>query len=133
MGVAVAILLIVVAGIQMGRGIAYVRCGAGWVFPDRSDVVTSLPGVLSGDPAAGLHTAPNPTPSTGMVWTSIVAFELLLVLALASAIRLCWASWGPGCTPGTASRGEVASLLGMHRLRQSATVIRPDLYSKRRR
>ena len=133
MGVAVLTLLLIVAGVHLGRGIAYVLCGAGWVFPDRSDVVTSLPGVLSGDPTAGLHTAPNPTPSTGVLWTSIVAVELLLVLVMASVIRLCWARWGPGRMPGTASRGEVASLLGTGRLRRSAPVIRPDLYSKRRR
>lgn len=133
MGVAVFTLLLIGAGVHLGRSIAYVVCGAGWVFPDRGDVVTGLPGVLSGDPTAGLHLAPNPSPTTGVLWTSIVAVELLLMLVMASTIRLCLTRWGPGGMPGTASCGEVASLLGTGRLRQSAPVIRPDLYSKRRR
>jgi len=125
-----AAVLALVLGVQLGRGAAYLVCGAGWVFPDRSALFTGLPGILTGDPAAGLDRAPGTAPAGSVLWSSVAVAELAVVFAVAAVGRFCWTRWGPGLLPGVASRAEVALLLGTRRLRRSARVVRPDLYGR---
>jgi hypothetical protein len=61
--VALAILFVIVFGIQLGRSVANVLAGAGWTWPDANAGAfpspigtafwTSLPGVLTGHAGAG--------------------------------------------------------------------------------
>jgi hypothetical protein len=122
--------LTLAVGVHLGRGVACLVSGAGWVFPDLSALFTSLPGVVAGDPTAGFDQAPSPAPAGWVLGTSIAVVELALVLAAAAVGRLCWMRWGSGRLPGTARRAEVTPLLGTLRLRRSAAVIRPDLYGR---
>ena len=129
-GVAIGSLLMVVAGVHLGRGVACLVYGAGWTFPDVADLFTSLPGVLAGDAAAGLDHAPSPAPPGWVLGISIASTELAMVFATGAVGRLGWIRWGLGRMPGTARRAEVAPLLGIRRLRRSAPVIRPDLHGR---
>jgi hypothetical protein len=65
-GIALVILLVLVCGVHLGRGIANVLTGAGWAFPGRVDLFKSLPDVLRGDAGAGLddHDGYMPSPAT---------------------------------------------------------------------
>jgi hypothetical protein len=56
-GVALVILLVLVCGVHLGRGIANVLAGAGWAFPGRVELFRSLPAVLRGDAGSGLVTS----------------------------------------------------------------------------
>lgn len=125
--------LLLIFGILLGRSAAYLLAGAGWTFPERAALFTGLPGILAGDPAAGLDQPPTLTPARWLLASSVVAAELVLVSLEAVVGRFCWLRWGSGRLPGTATRAEVAPLLGIARLRRSARVIRPDLYSRRGR
>jgi len=127
------VLLMLAVGAHLGRGVAFLVGGVGWVFPDMGDLFIGLPGVLSGDPSAGLDHVPAYEPAVWVLWTSITSIELAMVLVAAAPARAGWRRWGPGRLPGTASRSEAASLLGVQRLRRSAPVIRPDLYRWQRR
>ena len=54
LGIVLVILMVLVCGVHLGRGIANVWAGAGWAFPTRVELFRSLPAVLAGDAAAGL-------------------------------------------------------------------------------
>ncbi len=82
------------------------------LFPDLASLFTSLPGLLAGDPAAGLDYPPSPAPPGWLLGATIASVELAMICAAAALGRLAWARWGPGRLPGTARRGEVAPLLG---------------------
>jgi hypothetical protein len=56
-GIALVILLVLVCGVHLGRGIANVLTGAGWAFPGRVDLFRSLPDVLRGDAGRALMTS----------------------------------------------------------------------------
>ena len=132
-GAVLAAVLPLVLGVQLGRAAAYVVCGTGWVFPDDSDLFTGLPGILTGDPAAGLVDAPTPAPTGSLLAGSVVAAELVVTVAAVVLVRFCWLRWGPGRLPGAATRTEAALLLGPQRLRRAAAVSRPDLHRRARR
>ena len=51
--VTAAVLLVLGLGVQLGRAIANRVAGGGWLFPKRSDLFTSLPTLLRGDPRPG--------------------------------------------------------------------------------
>ncbi len=132
-GVALAVVLLLTVGVHLGRGVACMLSGTGWVFPSTADLFTSLPGVLAGDAAAGLDELPCRAPTRRLLASSVAAAELLMVAVAAVAARLTWTRWGAGRLPGAASQAEVSRLLGVARLRRSAAVIRPDLYGQDRR
>jgi hypothetical protein len=69
-GVVIGILVTLAVGVHVGRGVAFLVCGAGWAFPDLANLFTSVPGVVAGDPAAGLDHAPSPEPADWALWTS---------------------------------------------------------------
>jgi hypothetical protein len=54
LGIILVILMVLVCGVHLGRGIANVWAGAGWAFPRRVELFRSLPAVLAGDATAGL-------------------------------------------------------------------------------
>ncbi len=142
------LLIGLVSGIQVGRTIANLVCGAGVTWPATPQVAhdaaavpmpipspvgaafwTSLPGIITGDAAAGL---PQPVPPDlappWLVWIS-VAITDLLILAATTWICVQWyLRWGPGRMRGMASPAEVAQLLGLRRIRRVAPLVRPDLY-----
>jgi type IV secretion system protein VirD4 len=131
--VTVVVLLVLSLGAHLGRAIANRVAGGGWSFPDRSDLFTSLPKLLGGDPAAGLTAAVGPlaTPASLAVWITVVELVILALLVVAVRVGLGW--WGPGRMHGMASTAEAERLLGVSRLRRNAPLVRPDLHPKPRR
>lgn len=125
-GVAVVLLLVGTLGIQLGRGLASLFTGHGWAWPASRSLFSSLPGVLGGDPAAGLvgvTTGPSAAAVTG--W--IITVEVLLLAACTAATIWALRRWGPGRMKGMATAAEAETILGLTRLRKVARVVRPDL------
>ena len=131
-GIALVILLVPVCGVHLGRGIANVLTGAGWAFPGRVDLFKSLPDVLRGDAGAGLDDHDGYMPSPATLWTWTVVTEVMLLAVCVFVLKMVLDRWGPGRMRGIASRGEAERLLGVTRLRKVRSVVRPDLYGKRR-
>jgi hypothetical protein len=132
LGIALVILMMLVCGVHLGRGIANVLTGAGWAFPTRVELFRSLPAVLAGDAAAGLDGLNGSMSSPSAVWTWVVATEVMLLAGAVLVLKLVLDRWGPGRLRGMASRGEAERLLGLTRLRRARRVVRPDLYRKNR-
>ena len=130
LGVVLVILMMLVCGVQLGRGIANVLGGAGWAFPTRVELFRSLPAVLAGDAAAGIDGLNGSVSSPSAVWMWVVASEVLLLAIGLVVLKLVVDRWGPGRMRGMASRGEAERLLGVTRLRKVRRVVRPDLYRK---
>jgi hypothetical protein len=131
-GIVLVILLVLVCGVHLGRGIANVLTGAGWAFPGRVDLFKSLPDVLRGDAGAGLDDHDGYMPSPATLWTWTVVTEVMLLAVCLFVLKMVLDRWGPGRMRGMASRGEAERLLGATRLRKVRSVVRPDLYGKRR-
>ena len=131
-GIALVILLVLVCGVHLGRGIANVLTGAGWAFPGRVDLFKSLPDVLRGDAGAGLDDHDGYMPSPATLWTWTVVTEVMLLAVCVFALKMILDRWGPGRMRGMASRGEAERLLGVTRLRKVRSVVRPDLCGKSR-
>ena len=130
--VVMAILLVMVCGVHLGRAIANVVAGADWVVPERVDLFSSLPAVLQGDAGAGIHGLGGSIASSTALWTYIAATELILLVACAVLLKMVLDRWGPARMRGMASPAEAERLLGVRRLRRVRAVIRPDLYGNRR-
>jgi hypothetical protein len=130
LGVVLVILIVLVCGVHLGRGIANVLGGAGWAFPTRIELFRSLPVVLAGEAAAGLAGPHGPISSSSAVWMWVVATEVMLLAVSVLLLKLVVDRWGPGRMRGMASRGEAEWLLGVTRLRKVRSVVRPDLYRK---
>ena len=130
LGIVLVILMVLVCGVHLGRGIANVWAGAGWAFPTRVELFRSLPAVLRGDAAEGLAGLNGSMSSPSAVWTWVVATEMVLLAVSVLLLKLVVDRWRPGRLRGMASRGEAERLLGVTRLRKVRTVVRPDLYGK---
>lgn len=128
LAVAVGLVLLLVAGVQVGRGLANLIAGNGWRLVDRAELFTSVPGVLAGRADAGLAGVSSPVPP-GLLWWCIVVVEALVLVLSGLALRAGWGRWGPSRVEGTASRADVDDLMGIGRLRRHAPMIRPDLYA----
>jgi hypothetical protein len=126
------ILLVLVYGVHLGRAITNVLAGAGWMFPERTKLFSSLPGVLRGDAGAGLTGLNGHLSSSLTVWMCVVATELMLMAVCVFVLKLLLQRWGPGRMKGMASAAQAETLLGVARLRKVRAVVRPDLYGKRR-
>ena len=126
--VTVAVLLVLSLGVHLGRAIANRAAGSGWRFPDRSDLFTSLPKLLGGDPAAGLTATVGPlaTPASLTAWILVV--DLVILALLVVTVRVGLRRWGPERMHGMASPAEAERLLGISRARRNATLVRPDLH-----
>jgi hypothetical protein len=132
LGIALVILMVLVCGVHLGRGIANVWAGAGWAFPRSVELFRSLPAVLGGDAAAGLAGLNGSMASPSAVWTLVVATEVALLAVSVLLLKLVVDRWGPARLRGMASRGEAERLLGVTRLRRVRSVVRPDLHGKNR-
>ena len=130
LGVVLVILMVLVCGVHLGRGIANVWAGAGWAFPRRVELFRSLPAVLRGDAAAGLDGLNGSMSSPSAVWMWVVATEVMLLAVAVFILKLILDLWGPARLRGMASRGEAERLLGVTRLRKVRRVVRPDLYGR---
>lgn len=128
----VSSLLILVLGIHIGRAVANLLAGAGWGWPDRKELFSSLPGILGGDSGAGLPRSLRGGAGQTALWTSIGAFELLLLILLGWAFKIGLDRWGPHRVQGMATRAQAEQMLGRTRLRKASAVVRPDLYGKQR-
>lgn len=129
-GIILAVLLLLVLGVHAGRAVANLVAGSGLTMTPRAELLTSLPGLLSGNSAAGLDPSPVPVAGAGLLWACIAFVEVVITTLLAWAGRHAWSSWGPGRVDGVASRAELDQVLGLGRLRKVAPVVRPDLYGK---
>ena len=125
--VAVGLSLALAVGVQVGRALANLITGNGWVFVDRASFVTTLPGVLAGSASAGLSELDAPA-SPRLLWLCIVLVEVGVLVASAVGLKVGLERWGPSWIRGTATREEADALLGTARLRRHAPLIRPDLY-----
>jgi hypothetical protein len=132
LGIVLVILIVLVCGVHLGRGIANALAGAGWAFPTRVELFRSLPAVLAGDAAAGLAGLNGSVSSPSAVWMWVVVTEVMLLAVGVLLLKLVVDRWGPGRLCGMASRGEAERLLGVTRLRKVRAVVRPDLYGKNR-
>ena len=123
----VAVLFLLLMGVQAGRSIANAAAGNGWVFVDRPLIFSSLGGILAGHAEAGLTGIDHPA-GTGLLWAAIGVVEFVVLVACVIGLKAGLSRWGPTRVQGMATRGEAESLLGLTRLRKHAKVIRPDLY-----
>ncbi len=127
LAVAVGFSLALAVGVHVGRGLANLSTGNGWVFVDRAWLLTSLPGVLSGRADAGLAPMDSPA-SPALLWLWIALVEVGVLAAGALGLKAGLGRWGSSRIQGTATREEADELLGIGRLRRHAPLIRPDLY-----
>jgi hypothetical protein len=130
LGTVLVILMVMVCGVHLGRGLANVWAGAGWTLPRRVELFRSLPAVLGGDAAAGLDGLNGSVSSPSAMWMWVVATEVMLLAVCVFVLKLVSDRWGPGRLRGMASRGEAERLLGVTRLRKVRSVVRPDLHGK---
>jgi hypothetical protein len=131
-GIALVILLVLVCGVHLGRGIANVLAGTGWAFPRRVDLFRSLPEVLGSDAGSDLDDLDGSRPSPAGLWAWTIVTEVVLLAFCVFALKMVLDRWGPRRMRGVASRGEAERLLGVTRLLKVRSVVRPDLYGKRR-
>ena len=125
--IGVALIAAAILAAQLGRAAANLAAGAGWTWPSRGGVISSLPGVMMGDGAAGLSQAPARIAPAGVVVGWVIALELVTIVAV--MVAGVWAArrWGPGRMRGMATIPEAQKVLGLERLRRNAAIIRPDL------
>lgn len=112
---------------QLGRSVANWFAGAGWRWPTPDRLVSSVPGVLAGDAAAGLPDVHHAA-SAAALWGWLAVVSLLMIAAIAVAGVMAWRRWGPGRMRGMATITEAHELLGKDRLWKVRHVVRPDLY-----
>ncbi len=112
-------------GAQLARALAVWTSGQGWAWPTVRKLVVSIPGVLAGDPSAGLQQALAPVPALGG-WLVAVELGVLILLAWATAWLL--RRYGPHRLRGVATPAQAEQLLGRSRLRRVRHIIRPDRY-----
>lgn len=129
--VILAVVLVLVLGVHLGRAGANVLVGAGWTWPGGEALFTSVPGVVTGHAGAGLSHAPT-VAASGLLWVSIAAAELVMVVLLGWALKAGLDRWGPHRLQGMATRGDAEKMLGQSRLRKVGPIIRPDLYGAKR-
>ena len=132
LAVACAMLSAWIGASQLGRAVANWFAGAGWRWPAPDKLLTSLPGLLAGDAAAGLpgiHHAAN----TATLWGCLIGVDLVVAMAFTPVGLVAWRRWGPGRMRGMATITEAHELLGRDRLWKARHVVRPDLYPARRK
>lgn len=125
-------LLSLVLGVHLGRAMANLGAGAGWMWPATAHLFRSVLGVLQGDASAGLDSpASLADPDALLAW--VLAVELVVMAAYVFLTWLCLRRWGPNRVLGLATADEARQLLGRQRLFAARKVIRPDLYGRRPR
>lgn len=129
-GILLAVTLLAVLGLQVGRALANLIADGWWGFPDRERLFVSLPALLGGDPAAGLARVKGALASPSLLWTCVAVVEVLLLIGSLAGLKVGLSRWGPHRVQGLATRSEAERLLGRSRLRSHAPIVRPDLYGK---
>ncbi len=124
----ITVVITLVVAAHTARTLANVFAGAGWDFTPHTALFTALPGILGGDARAGLD--PGASASPGLLYTCLVAVELLALVLIVWAVIGGMRQWGPARVRGMATRAEADTLLGLARLRRVAPVVRPDLHAK---
>jgi hypothetical protein len=113
LGIVLVILMVLVCGVHLGRGIANVLAGAGWAFPTRVALFRILPAVLRGDAAAGLDGLHGSMSSPSAVRMWVVATEVMLLALSVLVLTLVVDRWvRAGCVAWRAAvrrRGCLAS------------------------
>ena len=132
-GLLLTALLLAGFGVQAGRTLAYCQAGAGWHWPTGRALATSIPGILSGHPAAGLNPEPTVLLGSGVVLGWVLATEVVLFAGMLAAVLLLLRRWGPSRVRGVATPAEAEAVLGISRLRKQRAIIRPDLHATPRR
>ena len=125
-------LLVVVYAGQVGRSVANLLAGAGWVWPSQAGVWRSLPGLAGGHAGAGLTGLASAPAGPVLLWGCVVVVEVTAVVCLGWAVKAGMDRWGPARVRGMASPAEADALLGVARLRRARHVVRPDLYGRSR-
>jgi hypothetical protein len=129
-GIVLAVVVLAVLGLHIGRGVANLLAGGWWGFPDRARLFVSLPALLGGDPGAGLTQVGGPLASGSLLWTCVVVVEVTLLIGSLAGLKFGLRRWGPRRVQGLASRAEAERLLGRARLRRHSRIVRPDLYGQ---
>lgn len=124
--------LVVVLAWHLGRAIANLQAGAGWAWPAPNRLFTSIPGLLGGDAAVGVHLG-APAASAVALWLWMAVSTVVMLTVGAAVAVWAWRRWGTGGLRGMASVDEARSILGVARLARVRHVVRPDLYPARRR
>ena len=132
LAVVCGVLIVVIAVLQSGRSLASWFAGSGWRWPTPDKLVTSIPGVLAGDAAAGLSGV-HPTANAANLWAWLTVAFLLTFGALIVAGVWAWRRWGPARMRGMATIAEAHELLGRDRLWRVRHVVRPDLHPAHQR
>ena len=130
--VILALLVMIILGVHLGRAVANVLAGCDWRFPAPVDLFSSVPAVLLGDAGAGLVDLHGPSASPSSLLVCVGATELILLAATVFLIKFSLDRWGPQRMKGVATPSEAEKLLGVTRLRRSRRIVRPDLYGKPR-
>lgn len=125
--VAGVVLFLLMLGVQLGRSVANLFAGNGWVLVDRADLVSSVAGVVAGHADAGLTGLARPA-GPGLLWGCVIGVDLLVLAGCVAAALWGWGRWRPARVHGMATPAQAEALLGVSRLRRHAKVIRPDLY-----
>ena len=121
-----------VMAIHLGRGAAcYVATGR-WQLTPASNLISALPGILTGDASAGLAEAScrATSASSFAVWVTLALLVVTALLVVAG--RLLLTRWGPGRMKGLSTAGDAETILGLSRLREVRHIIRPDLHPRKR-
>jgi hypothetical protein len=126
LGIVLVILMVLVCGVHLGRGIANVWAGAGWAFPTRVELFRSLPAVLAGDAAAGLDGLNGSVSSPSAVWMWVVATEVMLLAVSVLLLKLVVYRWGRGRLRGMASRGTIITTVSARLRRRTRRQLAAD-------
>lgn len=122
------LMLVGVLGVHLGRGLATLTVGEGWVWPTSRALFSSMVDVLGGDAAAGLARVPRINPTEAVLGGWILTAESFLLLVVTVVTKWVLSRWGPGRMRGMATPADAERTLGVSRLRRVRRIIRPDLH-----
>ncbi|GAB2582919.1 hypothetical protein [Microlunatus antarcticus] len=120
--------LVVVVGLQAGRSLANGLSVGTWQVAPTETWVATAPGLLAGHAAAGLVPVPDPVASPALLWVVTGLVELVLLANAIYGVRWGWNRGNPWRPRGFADPADIDRILGLHRLRRTAHLIRPDLH-----
>ncbi len=132
LGIACAVLLVLVLGAHTGRALANLTAGAGITFPPAADLFTSTVDLARGDATAGLTQASASVATPGVLYAWMAVTELVVLVCAVVVGVWVYRRWGPGRVRGMATKTQAEQLLGLSRLRKVRRVVRPDLYPSKR-
>lgn len=124
-----ALVMVIVLAAHLGRALAGLVAGDGWLWPLHEDLITSVVPVLRGDPRAGLPPSATVHATPALLRICVAVTELAALAGYVAALTALLRRWGPNRAKGMASRHEAETLLGRTRLRRVRRIIRPDLYT----